>query len=296
MKKERNSLIGLAAGIAAGVSYGMNPLFAKPLLADGVSIPTMLFFRYAISVVIMAVWMKLKGESFRVKANEFRLLVVLGLLFSLSSLFLFESYRFIPSGLATTLVYLYPIFVALIMVVLKSYPNWQTWISIAVTFVGVILLSLPSGKLSLHAGGMILAALSALSYAFYLVIVNRSTRIHHISEHTLTFYALTVGTILFICYQPTSDVSFMNGINTWKSVLNLTGLAIFPTMVSMLTLAIATRYIGPTRTAILGVFEPVTAILIGTLLFLEPITTRMVIGITLCLAAVLFMSLHRPSK
>ena len=143
---------------------------------------------------------------------------------------------------------------------------------------------------------MVLAALSALSYAFYLVIVNRSTRIRHISEHTLTFYALTVGTILFICYQPTSDVSFMNGVNSWKSVLNLTGLAIFPTMISMLTLAIATRYIGPTRTAILGVFEPVTAILIGTLLFLEPITTRMVIGITLCLAAVLFMSLHRPSK
>lgn len=274
----------------------MNPLFAKPLLADGVSIPTMLFFRYAISVVIMAVWMKLKGETFRVKANELRLLVVLGVLFSLSSLFLFESYRFIPSGLATTLVYLYPIFVALIMVVLKSYPTWQTWIAIAVTFAGVILLSLPSGKLSLHAGGMILAALSALSYALYLVIVNRSTRISHISNHTLTFYALTVGTVLFICYQPTSDVSFMNGINSWKSVINLTGLAIFPTMISLLTLAIATRHIGPTRTAILGVFEPITAILIGTLLFLEPITPRMVIGITLCLAAVLFMSLHRPSK
>ena len=274
----------------------MNPLFAKPLLADGVSIPTMLFFRYAISVIIMAVWMKLKGESFRVKADEFRLLVVLGLLFSLSSLFLFESYRFIPSGLATTLVYLYPIFVALIMVALKSYPNWQTWIAIAVTFVGVILLSLPSGKLSLHAGGMILAALSALSYAFYLVIVNRSTRIRHISNHTLTFYALAVGTVLFLCYQYTSHVPFINGVNSWKSALNLTGLAIFPTMISLLTLAIATRIIGPTRTAILGVFEPITAILIGTLLFLEPITPRMVIGITLCLAAVLFMSVHRPAK
>ncbi|MBP5646387.1 MAG: DMT family transporter [Bacteroidaceae bacterium] len=296
MKRDNHSLTGMIAGIAAGVSYGMNPLFAKPLLTDGVSIPTMLFFRYAISVIIMAAWMKLKGESFRVKADEFRLLVVLGLLFSLSSLFLFESYRFIPSGLATTLVYLYPIFVALIMVALKSYPTWQTWIAIAVTFAGVILLSLPSGRLSLHAGGMILAALSALSYAFYLVIVNRSTRIRHISEHTLTFYALAVGTALFICYQPTSDVSFMNGVNTWKSVLNLTGLAVFPTMISLLMLAIATRYIGPTRTAVLGVFEPITAILIGTQLFLEPITQRMVIGITLCLAAVLFMSIHRKSK
>lgn len=125
------------------------------------------------------------------------------------------------------------------------------------------------------------------------VIVNRSTRIKHISEHTLTFYALAVGTVLFLCYQPTSDVSFMNGVNSLKSIINLTGLAVFPTMISMLTLAIATRLIGPTRTSVLGVFEPITAILIGTVLFLEPMTPRMLIGITFCLAAVIFISVSR---
>lgn len=294
MTRDRKTALGMIAGIVTGISYGMNPLFAKPLLADGVSVPTMLFFRYLISLVIMAAWMKMRREQFRVTASEFRLLVVLGVLFSFGSLFLFESYRFIPSGLATTLVYLYPIFVALIMVALKSYPNWQTWLSIAVTFVGVILLSLPSGKITLHPLGMLLAVISALSYALYLVIVNRSTRIKHISEHTLTFYALAVGTVLFLCYQPTSDVSFMNGVNSWKSAINLTGLAVFPTMISMLTLAIATRLIGPTRTSVLGVFEPVTAILIGTVLFLEPMTPRMLFGITLCLAAVIFISLNKP--
>ena len=293
MTRDRKTTLGIIAGIVTGISYGMNPLFAKPLLADGVSVPTMLFFRYVISLVIMAAWMKIRREQFRVTASEFRLLVVLGVLFSFGSLFLFESYRFIPSGLATTLVYLYPIFVALILVALKLYPNWQTWLSIAVTFVGVILLSLPSGKITLHPLGMLLAVISALSYALYLVIVNRSTRIKHISEHTLTFYALAVGTVLFLCYQPTSDVSFMNGVNSWKSVINLTGLAVFPTMISMLTLAIATRLIGPTRTSVLGVFEPVTAILIGTVLFLEPMTPRMLVGITLCLAAVIFISLNK---
>ena len=291
--RDRKTALGMVAGIVTGISYGMNPLFAKPLLADGVSVPTMLFFRYVISLIIMAAWMKLRREQFRVTASEFRLLLLLGVLFSLGSLFLFESYRFIPSGLATTLVYLYPIFVALIMVALKSYPNWQTWLSIAVTFVGVILLSLPSGKITLHPLGMILAVISALSYALYLVIVNRSTRIKHISEHTLTFYALAVGMVLFLCYQPTSEISFMNGVNSWRSVINLTGLAVFPTMISMLTLAIATRLIGPTRTSVLGVFEPVTAILIGTVLFLEPMTPRMLIGITLCLAAVIFISLSK---
>ena len=68
-----------------------------------------------------------------------------------------------------------------------------------------------------------------------------------------------------------------------------------PTMVSMLTLAISTRYIGPTKTAVLGVFEPLTAILIGTLMFSEPLTARMAVGIAVCVGAVIFLIL-KPGK
>ncbi|MCR5709890.1 MAG: DMT family transporter [Bacteroidales bacterium] len=74
------------------------------------------------------------------------------------------------------------------------------------------------------------------------------------------------------------------------------GLAIIPTMISMLTLAMSSRYIGPTRTAVLGVFEPLTAILIGTLFFGEPLTVRMAAGIAICVAAVVFMILKPGGK
>lgn len=140
----RKRTIGYCAGIIAGISYGTNPLFAKPLLESGVPVLVMLFYRYGISALLLAGWMLLKKEHFRVKGRELSLLAVLGLLFACSSLFLFVSYEFIPSGLATTLVYLYPVFVALIMVFLRFYPSWQTWISIAATFGGILLLSQPS--------------------------------------------------------------------------------------------------------------------------------------------------------
>lgn len=99
----------------AGVSYGLNPLFGKPLLDGGVPVLSMLFFRYAISALLLGGWMLLRKETFKVTWKEFRLLIVLGILFAASSVTLFESYKFIPAGLATTLVYLYPIFVAVIM-------------------------------------------------------------------------------------------------------------------------------------------------------------------------------------
>lgn len=287
-------IAGLIAGFVAGVSYGTNPLFAKPLLDSGVPVLVMLLFRYGFSAAILAGWMLLKKEPFKVRGRELGLLVVLGLLFSCSSLFLFFSYEFIPSGLATTLVYLYPVFVALIMVFLRFYPSWQTWLSIIATFGGILLLSSPSSGAEIKIPGIILATASALSYAFYLVIVNRSKRIRNVSEHTLTLYALLTGTALFVSLRALQGGSFVEGIDSVADWGNLIGLAIVPTMISMLTLALSSRYIGPTKTSILGVFEPLTAILIGTLLFGEPLTLKMAIGIAVCVGAVVFMIL-RPS-
>lgn len=293
IKKRR--LAGYLAGFIAGVSYGTNPLFAKPLLESGVPVLVMLLFRYGISAAILAVWMLAKREQFRVKGNEIALLVLLGILFACSSLFLFFSYEFIPSGLATTLVYLYPVFVALIMVFLRFYPSWQTWLSIIATFGGILLLSSPSTGASIRIPGIILAVASALSYAFYLVIVNRSKRIKNVSEHTLTLYALLTGAFLFAAIRTLQGGSITEGINTASDWGNLIGLAIVPTMISLLTLAVSSRYIGPTKTSILGVFEPLTAILIGTLLFGEPLTMKMVIGVAVCISAVAFMVL-RPGR
>ena len=291
----RRRAIGLAAGFIAGVSYGTNPLFAKPLLESGVPVLVMLFFRYGISAVILAGWMLLKRDPFKVNGKELRLLAVLGTLFAGSSLFLFTSYEFIPSGLATTLVYLYPVFVALIMVFLRFYPSWQTWLSIIATFGGILLLSTPSAGTSIRIPGIVLAVLSALSYAFYLVIVNRSKRIRNVSEHTLTLYALMTGTVLFAVIRAFQGGGLVEGVDSAADWGNLVGLAIVPTMISMLTLAVSSRYIGPTKTSILGVFEPLTAILIGTLLFGEPLTLKMGVGIAICVGAVIFMIL-RPSR
>ena len=293
IKKRR--LAGYLAGFIAGVSYGTNPLFAKPLLESGVPVLVMLLFRYGISAAILAIWMLAKREQFRVKGNEIALLVLLGILFACSSLFLFFSYEFIPSGLATTLVYLYPVFVALIMVFLRFYPSWQTWLSIIATFGGILLLSSPSTGASIRIPGIILAVASALSYAFYLVIVNRSKRIKNVSEHTLTLYALLTGAFLFAAIRTLKGGSITEGINTASDWGNLIGLAIVPTMISLLTLAVSSRYIGPTKTSILGVFEPLTAILIGTLLFGEPLTMKMGIGVAVCISAVAFMVL-RPGR
>ena len=286
---DRRRLAGYVAGIVAGVSYGTNPLFGKALMESGVPVMVMLFFRYAFAAAFLAALMLFRGESFLARRRELGLLILLGFFFAGSSITLFCSYEFIPSGLATTLIYLYPVFVALMMVFLRIYPGWQTWLAIIATFLGIILLSTPSGDTRIRIPGVLLAVGSALCYSFYLVIVNRSKRIRNVSEHTLTLYSLVTGAILFAAIRAVQGGGMLAGIDTPADWGNLIGLAIIPTMVSMLTIAISSRYIGPTKTAVLGVFEPLTAILIGTLLFKEPLTAKMVAGIAICVAAVVFM-------
>ena len=121
---------GYVAGIVTGVTYGLNPLFAVPLMKQGVQVDTILFFRYFLAVIILGIWLMFRRENFRINLHQFRQLVILGLFFSMSSFSLFEAYNYIPSGIATTIVFLYPVLVALIMVFRKVYPTWQVWISI----------------------------------------------------------------------------------------------------------------------------------------------------------------------
>ena len=285
----KNAIIGYPAGIITGITYGLNPLFAVPLMNNGATIESILFFRYTFAVVLLASFLILTRQSFRITVRQAGVLLALGLLYTSSSIFLFEAYNYIASGLATTLIFLYPVLVAIIMVFLRVVPSWPVWLSIAATFGGVIIMTQGSGGDSLNPIGVALSLGSALVYALFIVIINRSKAIAQISNTLLTFYSLTVGAIVFLGKISFSEAPISAGITTGGDWLNIAGLALLPTIVSTATLAIATRNIGATKASVLGVFEPITAILIGTLMFGEPLTTNILLGIGIAIVAVTFM-------
>lgn len=285
----KDKCVGYAAGIASGMAYGLNPLFGKPLMSAGVSVPTMLFFRYSISLLIIVLWMLVIKERFRIRGAQVLWMILLGVLFALSSIFLFESYNYIPSGLATTLVYTYPVFIPLILLFLRERPTWHVLLSVAVTMFGVFMMCKPEAGMFLNWKGVALAVLSALCYSFYLVIVNKTKRISELTAHSITFYALAVGALLFFVVQSFRGEGLMVGVASCQSWLNLLGLAIFPTTVSLLMLSLSTRMIGATTTAVLGSFEPITAIVVGVVAFGEPLTVNIVLGALLCIGAIILM-------
>lgn len=285
----KEALIGYPAGIITGITYGLNPLFGVPLMKNGMPVESILFFRYAIAVLILGVILLFDRQNFKVSWKQFGILLVLGVLYTASSTFLFKSYNYIPSGLATTLVFLFPVLVAVIMVFLRVVPSWQVWVAIVATFIGVIIMTQSDSTREIDTVGVMLSLGSALSYAFFVVIINRNKTISNISNSLLTFYVLLVGAIFFLSRVTATGGNLTVGIETKVDCLNLVGLAVLPTIVSTATLAVATRNIGATKASVLGVFEPITAILVGTLVFGEALTNNIIVGILIAMFAVTFM-------
>ena len=285
----KEALIGYPAGIITGITYGLNPLFGMPLMKNGMPVESILFFRYAIAVLILGVVLLFDRQNFKVSWKQFGILLVLGVLYTASSTFLFKSYNYIPSGLATTLVFLFPVLVAVIMVFLRVVPSWQVWVAIVATFIGVIIMTQSDSTREIDTVGVLLSLGSALSYAFFVVIINRNKAISNISNSLLTFYVLLVGAIFFLSRVVATGGNLTVGIETKVDCLNLVGLAVLPTIVSTAALAVATRNIGATKASVLGVFEPITAILVGTLVFGEALTNNIIVGILIAMFAVTFM-------
>ena len=288
-KLSRNAIIGYPAGIITGITYGLNPLFAKPLMNAGASTEAILFFRYGIAVILLGAYLLLKKENFRITLKQAGVLLSLGLLYTASSTFLFEAYKYIASGLATTLVFLFPAMVAIIMVFLKVVPSWPVWLSIAATFAGVMIMTGGAGAEKVNPLGVWFSIASAFVYALFIVIINKSKVISSIPNSLLTFYALLTGTFFFIGRCLFSGADLMAGIDGGMAWCNLIGLAVLPTIVSTASLAVATRNIGATKASVLGVFEPITAILVGTLVFGETLTPNIIAGILISIVAVTFM-------
>mgnify|MGYP002678171125 FL=1 len=281
-----NNTKGILNGVIASVSYGMNPLFALPLYAQGIEVNSVLFYRYFFAVVIYFLWLKcVKKISLKIAKSELVPLFFLGIFFSLSSLTLFESFHYIEAGIACTILFIYPVIVALIMAISFKEKITKTVVSaIFLTSIGIALLykGKPDSVLSLKGVAIVLA--SAFLYAFYIVGVKSIKAIKSMNSAKLSFYVMLFGLLVYVV-----NLKFytnLQGLNTITAWLFVIGLAIFPTIISLETIGIAIKLIGSTNTAILGALEPLTAIFFGILFFNESLTLRISIGVILILFGV----------
>ncbi len=279
-----NGLKGYLLAALAAAAYGTNPAFAIPLYDQGMTPGSVLLFRYVMGLPILALIMAVRRTGFRLSAGEAGPTAILGVLMALSSLALFESYKYMNSGIASTLLFVYPIMVAVMMI---FFYHEQFRITVAVCLLlmcgGLVLLMNPGDGGALSPLGCLLVMVSALTYALYIIFVNVSKSIRAIPTTRLLFYVLWWGSLVYLAMIPLGyGVTVPSAPSGW---LNLAALAVIPTMLSLACTTRAIQMIGSTPTAILGALEPVTAVVLSVMVLGQPLTARDVLGGALIVAA-----------
>ena len=335
IKASESKAKGFFFGILAAVSYGVNPLGAKYLYEEGMNVESVLLYRYGLAALIIAVIMAVKImmhrktastgsapesiETFKVSKGELSTLTALGLLFVISSLTLYCSFLYMDSGVACSLLFVYPVMTAVLMAMLYGEKITKaTAAAIALSLIGVLLLYKGDGETVLSTLGVLLVMVSALSYALYITVANRASApeselgtshsrlskyiplphrvtIHRLdmSAMKLSFYVLIVCALSIVLFSFTSPERHIMPLVTGREWGFSLMLAIVPTVFSLISMGIAVRIIGSTPTAIMGALEPLTAVVIGLTVFHEAFTVNLAVGILLILTAVVTIILGK---
>lgn len=284
-------LKGTICGVLSAICYGVNPLGALPLYAEGINFTSVLFYRYSIAFVVLGILLAIQKKSIRLSLRQTLSVAGLGVLFVISSITLFVSFLYMAAGVASTLLFVYPVMVAVLMAIFfKEKVTGITITSILMALGGIALLYRSEGGETLNAIGVALVMASSLAYALYIIGVNKLP--FKISSEVLTLYVLFFGTLVLVgvSFCGGGHIQLLHGVKQWGCALML---AILPTILSLTLIAVAIKNIGSTPTAIMGALEPVTALLIGIFVFGESFSLRMGIGIVLILCAVTLIVLGK---
>ena len=281
---------GYILALLSSSTFGTIPLFTLPVLDEGMGVPSVLFYRMFFAASTLGTFLLFAKVSIRIGRTQVPALFgVSGLCYALTSLFLLMSYRYLSSGIATTIHYLYPVTVALLMIFFCGERfSGRLMSSMLLSLCGVALLSWTNnGNVSVP--GLLWVLASVVTYAVYIVSLNRQA-FRPVDSRVLTFYVLFFSALLFAANALLSGG--IEPIRDWRTGFNLFMLGFVCTVVSNLTLVLAVKSIGATLSAVLGTMEPLTAVFIGVLYFQEPFSWRLAAGVALVLAAVLLVILR----
>ncbi len=276
---------GYIFGIISAVSYAMNPLCALSLYEEGHNVNTVLVHRFALAIIILGGIMLAQRKSFKLTWREAGWLLLLGVVFAVSSITFFESFRYLGGGISATIVFMNPVIVALIMTTFfRERLTLTTALAVVMTVGGVLLLYESEDGTRLSTVGVIYAVASAVAYALYIVMVNRSRLV--MSSVKLSFYAIIPCLAAILLWSQLSGETIAV-LDSGKEWFYATLLGLVPTVISLVFMTMAINAVGSTPAAVMGALEPVTAVIIGYFMFAEPLTPRITLGVLVILSAVI---------
>lgn len=281
---------GFFLAIVSGASFGLIPLFTIPVIATGMGYCSIILYRFLFGAIFMLAFLLYRQVSLRISWADFGRISMLSLLYIICAITLFVSYDYISSGVATSLIYTNPIWCTVIgLLFLHERLSPKKGVALVLATLGVMLLSgFFADDARFSAWGVFLGLCSGMGYGAYLVLLPR-LKISKMPSLKLTFYIFFTAFLYTAVYV----LAFEGGIRPitgTASWVNLLLLGLLPTAFSNICVTMALRIVDTTIVAILGAFEPLTAMVVGVLLLGETCGTATVAGGILILISVAMLT------
>lgn len=273
---------GYVYSILSAVIYGLMPLMATHIYADGVNAITLVFLRNFLALPSLALLAYIESKTLKIKIKPFFSISILSFLgCTITPILLFSSYSYIPSGTATVFHFIYPTLVVIIgLVFLKRKMEKATLISIAFCFVGIAVFYNPQD--SFHFGGAGLALMSGVTFAIYVVLLSKFESLENMGFLFSFYVALWSSIITFVLCVSTNSLLLPQSFNGW---LLCALFALLVTTGAVVLFQQGTFIIGGEKTAILSTLEPITGVVVGIWLLGEKCKLNIILGSVLVLAA-----------
>ena len=281
---------GYLATILSAVAYGSGPLLVTLVYGSGFGVNSVSFLRVLIPVPVLAlaVMMK-KDESFRITLRQALQILALAVTGSvLTSLLLFQSIRYIDTGIATCLNFSYPALVVLLdRLLYRQRAGKHQWIALALCLAGVVMFADPGGTFTWK--GFFLALGSGLAFALYVLYMDRSRIMETMRFLSFSFWFFLISSLLLLPLLPISGESWA-GIPParWLPMLVF---ALIDGLAGTLLQEYGVNAVGGRAASIISAMEPVTCAALGIVFLNEAVTLRSAAGMVLIVGATVYLIL-----
>ena len=270
----------------SAIIFGLMPLLTKIIIARGATSLTIAFFRVFYVTIVLFFVLKIKKIDLHIEKREW-LSVILTSVFGsgLTIIILNESYNYVDTGIATSLHFLYPLFVAILCCFFYGEKIKKKQIlSLSFALIGIICF-MSKGNGSLF--GYLLAIASGLTYAFYLVKMDK-TGLVKMNALKLSFYlALFTMLEIFTINLFMQDVVFKMDAIAYGLLLVL---ALSSSFLATVLLQKGVLLLGSTRASFICLLEPVTSMIVGILWLNEALTFNKGLGgLAIIISLIIFL-------
>ena len=282
-------LTGILLIAVSAASFGTLAIFGRLLYADGLDTFSMLFLRFGIAAVLMAVILFVRGEKFPIGKILLALIGMGAIGYVGQSFSYLSAIKYASAGLVALLLYLYPMFVFILSVVfLHEKLTGMKVVALVLALVGTALIVDPKGGQPL---GILFSLAAALIYSGYIIVGTNVMK--HVSPVQSSVVIFASAGLVYGILMSINGPHFPSTTSGW---LHIAGIVLVATVIPVVAFLAGLERIGPTHSAMLSTLEPVVTVLLAAWFFGEKLAWVVILGGGLILMAVIFLTRNELEK